>query len=330
MQKVLIVGATGQLGATVVEKLVARRAEVRALVRTEAGVRRFAQLGVDTVLGDLTDPASLAAACRGITTVVTTANAAVPTRKSDTFQAVERDGYRNLIHAAVNAKVRRFVYTSVPLSKCETLAPLIRYKRETEKRVFASGLDHVVFRADIFMDIAFSMMGSDIPVRGVESPTVTRSFAFSSRHFQKIRRGIERDHTAMIPGDGSTRHAFICIDDMAAFLASAALSDRSGTFNAGGPEALTFLDVVKIYERILNVSLKVNTTPATVFRVMSTVLRPFSPAASNLMGLNYIAAREESSVDLGPAALFDVQLTSAESFLRARIGMAARASGSHE
>ena len=249
MQKVLVVGATGQLGSTVVAKLVARQADVRALVRTEAAAQRFSALGVEAVLGDLRDAASLAAACRGVDVVVTTANAAVPTRKSDTFEAVERDGYRNLIDAARQAKVQRFVFTSVLPSKYEKVTPFFRYKRETEHRLASSGMDHVIFRADIFMDTAFCMMGSDIPVRGAEIATVTRSFGFAANHFRKIRNSIEQDHVAMIPGNGDTRHAFICVDDVANFLVSASFSGRSGTFNVGGPEALTFLDVVRIYER---------------------------------------------------------------------------------
>jgi uncharacterized protein YbjT (DUF2867 family) len=327
MQKTLVVGATGQLGSAVIGKLVARQADVRAFVRSEAAAQKFAALGVEAVIGDLRDAASLGAACRGVDVVVTTANAAVPTRKSDTFEAVERDGYRNLIDAARRGNVQRFVYTSVLPSQYEHVTPFFRYKRETEQRLAESGMDPVVFRADIFMDTAFCMMGSDIPVRGTESATVMRSFGFAANHFQKVRNSIERDHVAMIPGNGDTRHAFICVDDVANFLVSAAFSHRTGTFAIGGPEALTFLDVVRIYERILGVKLRVKKTPAPVFRALSAAFGLFSPAASNLMRLNYIAAKEDSNVTPESAVAFDVRLTSAESFLRAKSGLSARAAG---
>jgi hypothetical protein len=55
----------------------------------------------------------------------------------------------------------------------------------------------------------------------------------------------------MIPGDGTARHTFICVDDVAGFLAAAAISGPSGIHAIGGPEALTFLDIVRLYERIL-------------------------------------------------------------------------------
>ena len=327
MQKVLVVGATGQLGSAAIAKLLARQADVRAFVRSDAAAQKFAALGAEAVLGDLRDPESLRAACRKVDVVVTTANAAVPTRKSDTFAAVERDGYRNLIEAAREAGVRRFIYTSAPASKYDHMTSFMRYKRETEQRLASSGMDHVIFRADIFMDVAFCMMGSNIPVRGTEDATVLRSFGFAANHFQKVQNSIERDHVAMIPGNGDKRHAFICVDDVAEFLVAAAFGGPSGTFRIGGPEALTFLDVVRIYEQILNVKLRVKKTPASVFRALSAVFGLFSPAASNLMFLNYIASKEESSTAPESALAFNVRLTPAESFLRAKARLAMQAAG---
>src|SRR4051812_33393174 len=123
MDKILVVGATGQLGRAVLKKLKTQGASLRALVRNPESAAHFESLGIESVSGDLTDPASLARACEGVTVVIATANAAIPTRRTDTFEAVERDGYRNLIQAATGARVRRFIYTSVPVSRNERLSP---------------------------------------------------------------------------------------------------------------------------------------------------------------------------------------------------------------
>ena len=325
MDKVLVVGATGQTGLATVRRLRAQGVDVRALIRNPARASQFAALRVDAVQGDLTDPSSLRRACRNVTVIVATANAAVPTRPADTFESVERDGYRNLIQAAAAAKVRRFVYTSVPLTKYVHLSPFLQYKRATEAALAASGLDHVIFRAGIFMDVAFAMMGSSIPLCGAEAATIQRPFAFANRHFANIRNSIETKRVALVPGDGSKRHSFICVDDVAAYLAAASIGGPSGIHNIGGPEALTFCDVVALYERILGITLRVRRTPAAVFRIAATVMRPFSPAAANLMALNYIGTREETVFDTAPAHEFGVRLTTAEEFLRSRVAMAAGA-----
>jgi NADH dehydrogenase len=277
---------------------------------------------VEPILGDLTDRDSLERACSGIAVVVATANAAVPTRASDTFQAVDRQGYRNLIDAANSARVQRFVYTSALVSKYQRLSPLLQCKWDTEQLLAAGRLDHVILRAGVFMDLAFAMMGSALPIQNSENATVLRPFAFANRHFARIRTSIPENHIAQIPGDGTSRHGFVCIEDVAEFLVSAAFSGPAGIHNVCGPQALTFLDIVSIYERLLGVSLSVRRSPAIVFRAAAGLLRPFSAAAANLMALNYIAAVENTLADNGAASLFGVRLTSAEDFLRAKMGSA--------
>jgi uncharacterized protein YbjT (DUF2867 family) len=325
MERIPVVGATGQLGRAAIRKLKAREAHVRALVRSADSAAYFESLGVEPLLGDLTDLPSLTRACTGVTCIVATANAAIPSRSTDTFEAVERDGYRNLIQAAIGARLRRFVHTSVPLSKYEHLSPFLQFKRETERALVESGLDHVILRADIFMDVSFTMMGSTIPLRGTEGATVLRPFAFSNRYFSAIKDSIEKKHVARIPGDGNARHAFICVNDVAEFLASAAFSGPSGSHVVGGPEALTFVDVVRIYERVLGVTLQTRRTPAAVFRCVAPLSRPFSPAGANLFCLNYLAAKEDTFPDPAVATAFSVQLTTAEAFLRRKMAMAAAA-----
>lgn len=315
---VLVVGATGQLGLAAVKELLAGGRVVRALVRSPEAASRLRSLGAEAAMGDLTQPATLAAACQGIAQVVATANASVPTRAADTFEAVERDGYRNLVRASSEAGVRRFVFTSVPRSRHAARSVFFRLKRETEQLIAASGMDYVVFQADVFMDVAFAMMGSAIPLQGSEAATALRPFAFANNHFNRVKDSIEGRRTAMIPGDGSVRHAFICVDDVARFLAAAAAGGPSGVHILGGPEALTFLDVVRLYEKVLGVELKVKKAPAVVFRILSHVLRPFNPAAANLMLLNFVGATEETLADPAVAAAFGVPLTTAEAFLRSR------------
>jgi uncharacterized protein YbjT (DUF2867 family) len=324
MHATLVVGASGQLGFAVVKKLLARSTPVRAMVRNEESAKRLGALGAEPVLADLTDPASLHAACSGISVVVATANAAVPTRASDTFEAVERDGYRNLINAAKANGVSRLVYTSAGVSGLEQSSPLLLYKRRTEEYLVHSGLDHVIFRANIFMDVSFTMMGSMLPVSGAEMATVLRPFPFVARHLKRIEGSIEKKGVAMIPGDGRTRHSFICIDDVASLLSAAASAGTSGVFDAGGPQALSFLDIVELYEKLLAIKLQVKRTPAWVFRLLSSGLVPFSRAGANLMFLNYMAATEDSVMASAneTAATFGVSLTSAESFLLARCAAA--------
>ena len=76
MGAILVVGATGQLGTAVIDRLQGKGHRLRALVRA-ASPRSFEAEGVELAFGDLRDPESLVAACQGMTTVVATANAVI-------------------------------------------------------------------------------------------------------------------------------------------------------------------------------------------------------------------------------------------------------------
>src|SRR6266567_2314637 len=106
----LVVGATGQLGRAIVEQLGSSGQPTRALVRPGSRYGQVRPPGVEIVEGDLRDQASLARACQGATAVLATANAVTP---EGAFEAVEGQGYRNLIAAAKLAGVKQFVFVSV-------------------------------------------------------------------------------------------------------------------------------------------------------------------------------------------------------------------------
>lgn len=110
MKPVLVTGATGFLGWHVAQRLVESGERVRALVRPSSSVR---ELDVETATGDLRDPASLqraVAGCRAVYHVA--ADYRLWARDSSDLYRSNVDGTRNMLEAARQAGVERFVYTS--------------------------------------------------------------------------------------------------------------------------------------------------------------------------------------------------------------------------
>jgi uncharacterized protein YbjT (DUF2867 family) len=66
MSKVLVTGATGNTGSLVVGQLKERGGDVRALVRDHSKAAPLRQRGIEVVIGDLDDPASLAPVVAGV------------------------------------------------------------------------------------------------------------------------------------------------------------------------------------------------------------------------------------------------------------------------
>jgi uncharacterized protein YbjT (DUF2867 family) len=323
VSRVLVVGATGQLGTAVLLQLVASGHSVRAFVRPTSPRSALDGSGAELAFGDLRDVGSLEAACRGIETVVATANVVVP-RGPGSFEETEEGGYRNLIEACRGAGVRRVVFMSVPVTPLDAGVETFRIKRLIEGEIQRSGIPSTIFRGSLFMDDWFALMGSSIPLRGAEAHTLRRPFWFSRAFLAMVGHLIERHGLALVPGSGRARHAFIALDDVATFLAGAAnLSGTESTVHEiGGPEVLSWDDVVGVFAKVLRRPIRALHTPAGFYRVASALLDPFSAAAANLMAMSRLCAVTDTPYATGGLAqLFGITLTSAEQFLGRKLAL---------
>lgn len=313
---VLVVGASGQLGTRIVHQLVQAGKPVRALVRPTSVVTHLQKPGVEFVLADLMRPETLDAACRGAGAVIATANAVAPTHHS-TFDAVEDRGYAALLGACVRHGCGRFVLVSVPVTAHDAEVPLFRTKRLIEERLAVSGLEYAVLRAGPFMDDWFALIGSALPARGDAAPLIRRRWPFLQHFVGLTGQLIDRYGIALVPGKAATRHAFIAIDDVAAALIAAVDHPelRNATRDLAGPEMLSWRQVATLFAEVLGRPVRVIGIPGSVYRLQQMLMRPFSVAASNIMGLNWLASSTLPVAEDGTLALLGVTPINARQFL---------------
>lgn len=111
--KVLVTGAAGFLGGHLVDMLLERGDEVRAMVRPIEDAPRLRSLaGVEVVHGDLTDAQSLKRAVKDMQRVYNVAARTGPWGLEKDYTAVNVWGVADLITAAMDAGVQRIVHTS--------------------------------------------------------------------------------------------------------------------------------------------------------------------------------------------------------------------------
>jgi uncharacterized protein YbjT (DUF2867 family) len=104
-ETILVVGASGKFAGLVVPELARRGAYIRAVIHDARGEPTVRAAGAqDVVVADLTDPASVAAALRGVERVFYIA----PVTLRD-----EATVGKAFVEAAIGAGVRRFVFSSV-------------------------------------------------------------------------------------------------------------------------------------------------------------------------------------------------------------------------
>ena len=109
---ILVTGATGSVGGNVCRLAAARGIDVRALVRPGSAVDTLVALGVEPVVGDVTDRASLDVASRGVDGVVHCAaqiGGTWSTAEPKDFEAVNQRGTINVLDAAQAAGAARTV-----------------------------------------------------------------------------------------------------------------------------------------------------------------------------------------------------------------------------
>ncbi|MBK7233520.1 MAG: NAD(P)H-binding protein [Saprospiraceae bacterium] len=327
METVLVIGATGQLGYAITEKLAKQnRYKVRAMYREGSDTSALEELnGVELCKGDLLDAESLAKALEQVDVVIATANPVVPTRKTDNFKT-SVEGYRNLIQKCNEAHIKQFIYTSgISFGPYSSGVGLSVAKSQIEDMLTQSGLNYTILIAAAFMDIHLAFMGSDLPLRGTKVSSLNRKWKFMNNFYDGVKHSIEKKSVFLITGKGDQPTSYICVEDVAEFHVNAIGNPlaENKKITIGGPEALTTMDVKTIFEEIYQKPLKVKSTPAFVLKGISSVMVLFDPVAANILQMQYAASKVSGAVENTQeiASKFGVQLSSVKEYLNQKFNI---------
>ncbi len=294
---ILVVGATGRLGGTIVRHLLCQGERVRTLTRTPARLENLKALEAEVVGGDLRDPASLKSACQGIEQVITTAHAGEG-KGTNIPRSVDGTGNRHLIDAAVATGVRHFVFISSHGARPDSPVDLFRFKYQAEAYLRASGIPFTILRPTHLMDSWVDLFG----------------------------QSILKKQEAMIFGHGTNPVNFVAIDDLAR-LAALVLKQpkaRNRTVEIGGPENLTLQQVVEAFERVLHLHVKVRHLSVPALRIIQLLARPFNPVLSRQLGMAILLDTDKQSCDITETLkAFPLQLMRLEEFIQTRFASSA-------
>ncbi|WP_341897939.1 NAD-dependent epimerase/dehydratase family protein [Ferrovibrio terrae] len=122
----LVTGGSGFVGGRLIERLVAKGYQVRALARSDEAIRIVQKKGAEPVRGSLNDAALLARAARGCDAVIHVAAYFKLWGAPAEFERSNVEGTANLLQAAAGASVRRFVQLGAAAVVMGDMVPMLR------------------------------------------------------------------------------------------------------------------------------------------------------------------------------------------------------------
>ena len=218
-------GATGYIGGRLVPELLRAGFRVRAMARDPDRLRdRPWSASVEVVRADASLPAEVAAALDGVDVAYYLLHSM---NGSPRFAAEERRTARTFGRAARTAGVRRIVYLGGLHPDGEELSQHLDSRREV---------------GEILLD-------SGVPTTALQAAVILGS---GSASFEMLRYLTERLPVMITPRWVRNRIQPIAIRDVLRYLVESARMppEVSRTFDIGGPDVMTYLDMMRGYARV--------------------------------------------------------------------------------
>ena len=242
--KTLVTGSTGLVGSALVESLIARGYQVRALARKTSDLSHLKTTGAEIVFGDITDYSTLPPVVQGMDIVFHAAAKVTPGWGAwKEFEQITVEGTKHVLRASAEAGVKRFLQVSshmvygdacqkgdvpadesTPLEACKSPPTYYDYSKLLAEQ--ACWEYHKQGKIQVSMIRIVSAYGP-------------RDRLLADRVYKQTSLPI-----LFWPGSANPRYAITCVSDIAELAILAATSDKAigQVYNVAGPEPVRLKD----------------------------------------------------------------------------------------
>ena len=280
---ILVTGGTGFVGRSLLRALSrTEAAPVRVLIRPSGSSPKLPPgITMDAALTSVEDERGVRAAMVGVDTVIHLASEERAGGRADLWK-IDVQGTRNVLNAAVEAGVSRFVFLSHVGANRSSAYPMMRAKAAAEEAIRQSGIPYTILRSSVAYG-AEDRFTTHLAMQIAMTPIIYP-----------------------LPGDGSTLLQPVWVEDLAIALSWILDEDRfdGETYNVGGPEFLRYEEIVQLVLRASGMTRFLLPMRQPYLRggswLLDRILRrpPVSP-----LWLDYLAVNRTAELDSLPSMI---------------------------
>ena len=276
---ILVTGGTGFIGQALVRQLAEAGHPVRVLIRASPRSPNLPRgVPVEVTVSALNDARGLRAAMVGVDTVYHLAGGEWRGAYASLME-IDIRGTQYVVEAAVDAGVRRIFYVSHLGADRGSAYPVFKAKAIAEEYIRRSGIDYTILRTAILFGV------NDGFTTGLAQILLVQPIFF------------------LVPGDGQNLLQPLWVEDLATCL-TWALDDertRAQTFEVGGPEYMTFNQVVTLIMGVSGIRRRLVHVRPPYLRAMTVLLESLLPILPvSVYWLDYLAANRTCALDTIP------------------------------